>query len=75
MEMAEGGTLFMDEIANSTSSLSGKLLHVLQDGHFTALATTKKSAWERVWSVPRTVSCTAKLESATFRADLFIVLM
>src|SRR5487761_713477 len=32
MEMAEGGTLFMVELADLDSSLLAKLLHVLQDG-------------------------------------------
>src|SRR5579862_1422217 len=70
MEMAEGGTLFMDEIAELDSSLQAKLLHVLQDGHFTRIGDHE----ERRLSA-RVVCATNRLlqreiANGSFRADL-----
>ncbi len=70
MEMAEGGTLFMDEIAELDSSLQAKLLHVLQDGHFTRIGDHE----ERRMSA-RVVCATNRLlqkeiANGNFRADL-----
>ncbi len=70
MEMAEGGTLFMDEIAELDSSLQAKLLHVLQDGHFTRIGDHE----ERRMGA-RVVCATNRLlqreiANGSFRADL-----
>lgn len=70
MEMAEGGTLFMDEIAELDSSLQAKLLHVLQDGQFTRIGDHE----ERRMGA-RVVCATNRLlhreiANGNFRADL-----
>src|SRR5690348_16804133 len=70
MELAEGGTLFMDEIAELDSSLQAKLLHVLQDGHFTRIGDHE----ERRMGA-RVVCATNRLlreevANGNFRADL-----
>jgi two-component system, NtrC family, response regulator AtoC len=70
MEMAEGGTLFMDEIAELDSSLQAKLLHVLQDGLFTRIGDRE----ERRMGA-RVVCATNRLlqreiANGSFRADL-----
>lgn len=41
-ELAEGGTLLLDEIAEMTPQLQAKLLRVLQDGSFQRLGGTKE---------------------------------
>ncbi|MEE4115860.1 MAG: sigma-54 dependent transcriptional regulator [Marinilabiliaceae bacterium] len=40
-ELAEGGTLFMDEVANIPSELQAKLLTVLQSGYFSKVGSNK----------------------------------
>src|SRR5208283_5798438 len=37
VELAEGGTLFLDGINEIDMSLQGKLLHLLQDGQFSRI--------------------------------------
>ena len=41
-EQADGGTIFMDEIAEMKPALQAKLLHVLQDAEFTKLGSNKR---------------------------------
>jgi len=40
IESAQGGTLYLDEIGEMSSTAQAKLLRFLQDGHYTALGTT-----------------------------------
>ena len=70
-EQADGGTIFMDEIAEMKPALQAKLLHVLQDAEFTKLGSNK-----RVTIDVRVVAATNRdLESmmlkGDFREDLY----
>src|SRR6202162_200138 len=71
MELAQGGTLFMDEIAELDASLQAKLLHVLQDGHFTRIGDHEERRMDaRVICATNRVLA-KEIESGGFRADLF----
>jgi two-component system response regulator AtoC len=71
MELAQGGTLFMDEIAELDSSLQAKLLHVLQDGHFMRLGDHEERRMDaRVICATNRV-LQQEIESGSFRSDLF----
>ncbi|MBA4068076.1 MAG: hypothetical protein C0501_31110 [Isosphaera sp.] len=70
-EVAEGGTLFVDEVAEMSPALQAKLLRVLEDGHYRRVGGTQ----ERTADV-RVVAATNKpLEeeqrAGRFREDLF----
>jgi DNA-binding NtrC family response regulator len=43
VEVAEGGTLFIDEIAEMTPGVQAKLLRILEDGHFRRVGSTKEA--------------------------------
>ena len=70
-ELADGGTLLLDEIAEMSPQLQAKLLRVLQDGRFQRLGSTQ----ERHANV-RLISAThadipAAIKAQTFRQDLY----
>ena len=70
-EQADGGTIFMDEIAEMKPALQAKLLHVLQDADFTKLGSNK-----RVTVDVRVVAATnrdleAMMLKGDFREDLY----
>jgi DNA-binding NtrC family response regulator len=70
-EVAEGGTLFVDEVAEMTPALQAKLLRVLEDGHYRRVGDTR----ERTADV-RVVAATNKpledeIKAGRFRDDLF----
>jgi len=71
MELAAGGTLFMDEIAELEASLQAKLLHVLQDGHFTSIGDHEEKAVDARVICATNRHLQHEIEHGGFRADLF----
>jgi two-component system response regulator AtoC len=70
-EMADGGTMFLDEIAEMHPMLQAKLLHVLQDGEFSRLGSKHDTSVD-----VRVICATNKLleqrvSEGLFREDLF----
>jgi len=71
MELAQGGTLFMDEIAELDAGLQAKLLHVLQDGHFTRIGDHEEKQVDARVICATNRQLTKEIEVGGFRADLF----
>ena len=70
-ELADGGTIFLDEIGELHPVLQAKLLHVLQDGEFTRLGAKRDTAVD-----VRIICATNRLldvlvANGQFREDLF----
>jgi len=71
IEVAEGGTLFIDEVAEMSGGLQAKLLRVLEDGHYRRVGSTKESN-----ANVRIIAATNKpldeeQKAGRFREDLF----
>jgi DNA-binding NtrC family response regulator len=71
IEVAEGGTLFIDEVAEMSPALQAKLLRVLEDGHFRRVGSIKDFHAD-----VRIVAATNKpleeeQKAGRFREDLF----
>jgi two-component system response regulator AtoC len=71
IEMAQGGTLFLDEIAELDASLQAKLLHVLQDGHFTRIGDHEEKRMDARVVCATNRDLQREIESGGFRSDLF----
>ena len=71
IEVAEGGTLFIDEVAEMAPALQAKLLRVLEDGHYRRVGSTKEC-----YANVRVIAATNKpleeeQKAGRFREDLF----
>jgi DNA-binding NtrC family response regulator len=71
VEVAEGGTLFIDEISEMAVGLQAKLLRVLEDGHFRRVGGTQESHAD-----VRVIAATNRLladeiKNGRFREDLY----
>jgi DNA-binding NtrC family response regulator len=71
IEVAEGGTLFIDEIAEMAPGLQAKLLRVLENGHYRRVGSTKENRAD-----VRIVAATNKdleeeQKAGRFREDLY----
>jgi two-component system, NtrC family, response regulator AtoC len=71
MELAQGGTLFMDEIAELEAGLQAKLLHVLQDGHFTRIGDHEEKQVDARVICATNRQLQKEIDTGGFRADLF----
>jgi DNA-binding NtrC family response regulator len=71
VEVAEGGTLFIDEIGEMAPGLQAKLLRVLEDGHFRRVGSIQESRAD-----VRVVAATNRpledeIKAGKFREDLY----
>ena len=71
IEVAEGGTLFIDEVAELAPAMQAKLLRVLEDGHYRRVGSTKECH-----ANVRIIAATNKpleeeQKAGRFREDLF----
>ncbi len=71
IEVAEGGTLFIDEVAEMAPGLQAKLLRVLEDGHYRRVGSTQE-----MHADVRIVAATNKVladeqKAGRFREDLY----
>jgi DNA-binding NtrC family response regulator len=71
VEVAEGGTLFVDEIGEMAGGLQAKLLRVLEDGHYRRVGgTTEACADVRVVAATNR-SLEDAMQQGKFREDLY----
>ncbi|MGH9739113.1 MAG: sigma-54 interaction domain-containing protein [Candidatus Acidiferrales bacterium] len=71
IEAAQGGSLFLDEIAELDASLQAKLLHVLQDGVLTRIGDSEERHVDARVICATNRDLSRDIESGAFRSDLF----
>lgn len=70
-ELAQGGTIFLDEIGEMPLDLQSKLLRVLQDGEITRLGGTRAIRTDVRVIVATNVNLEGAVEQGRFRKDLY----
>jgi transcriptional regulator with PAS, ATPase and Fis domain len=70
-EVAEGGTLFIDEVAEMAPALQAKLLRVLEDGHYRRVGSTQEKHADVRIVAATNKSLEEEVKTGRFREDLF----
>lgn len=70
-EIADGGTIFLDEIAEMSLELQSKLLRVLQEGQFERLGSTKTIQVDVRVIAATNRNLQEEVRKGTFREDLY----
>jgi two-component system, NtrC family, response regulator AtoC len=71
VECSEGGTLFLDEIGDLGIELQAKLLHLLQDTHFTRIGGREEESTDVRYICATHCRLEEDVELGSFRRDLF----
>jgi len=70
-EVADGGTVFLDEVGNISLSIQAKLLRVLQEGEFTPVGGTKAKKVDIRLIAATNKDLVRMIKEDTFREDLY----
>src|SRR5207245_18329 len=71
IEIAEGGTLFIDEIAEMGPGLQAKLLRVLEDGHYRRVGSIQEGQADVRVLAATNKNLEAEQKEGKFREDLY----
>ncbi len=71
VEVAEGGTLFIDEIGEMAPGLQAKLLRVLEDGHYRRVGSTVESNADVRVVAATNRALADEMKAGRFREDLY----
>jgi len=71
VEVAEGGTLFIDEIGEMAPGLQAKLLRVLEDGHYRRVGSTQENQADVRVVAATNRSLEEAIKAGQFREDLY----
>ena len=70
-EVADGGTIFLDEIGDMSMKTQAKVLRVLQEQTMEPVGGTRVSRWTSACSQPPTRICRPRFAAGHFREDLY----
>jgi Nif-specific regulatory protein len=70
-EEADGGTIFLDEIAEMSPSLQAKLLRVMQDGKFQRVGSNREIHTNARIIAASNRDLEAEVKAGRFREDLY----
>lgn len=71
VEIAEKGTLFLDELGDLSTGVQAKLLRAVQDGVIRRVGDTKDVKVDIRWFCATNVNLTARIQAGEFRNDLY----